>query len=178
MMPVLRMGRALKNHISCRWCFDIYLPFGLLSPVVIFVTFQISKPVAPMSLRENVVCLDPLGTAMPSIGAGLLSTLQSDFGTGQWMVYQVILGEGIGMGFQLPAFLVQTTLLSTYWYLPPHGLDALSFIQLLGDCIFVSIARDIFRNRLLAGNHTTLPMVDPRAVNNVGPTNFQRVYSS
>ncbi|RAK87740.1 hypothetical protein BO79DRAFT_229239 [Aspergillus costaricaensis CBS 115574] len=62
--------------------------------------------------------------------------------------------DGIGMGFQLLVFVLL------------HG------------CTFVFVAQDIFRNRLSAGIHTALPMLDPRAVNNVGPTSLQRVYSS
>ncbi|PYH72096.1 uncharacterized protein BO88DRAFT_422963 [Aspergillus vadensis CBS 113365] len=200
------MGGAFTIYVSRRWCFDITLPFGLLRPVVIFFIFQNTKPVAQIGLRENVVCLDPLGTAtflpaivatvlprlyrgrniqisalygvvqggpaiepgirnlpliisnvilavvcgvlvriagyfgpfmllraaMASIGAGLLSILHSDLGTGQWIVHQVVLGEGIGIGFQLP---------------------------LLGGCIFVSVAQGIFRKRNYVVVHTFHPTI-------------------
>lgn len=113
---------------------------------------------------------------MTSMGPGLLSTLQPDFGIGQCIVYQVLLGEGIGVGFLLSVFVVQTTLSFTDIPLP-HGPDDLTFIQLLGGCIFLSVAQDIFRNRLSAGIHTALPMPDPGAVINVRPPSIQRVDS-
>ncbi|GKZ35922.1 hypothetical protein AbraIFM66950_006757 [Aspergillus brasiliensis] len=115
-----------------------------------------------------------LGAAMASISAGLLSTLQPGSGTGEWIGYQVVLGMGIGVGFQLPVFVVQTTLAAADI---PTATALMTFIQLLGGAIFVSVAQNIFRNQLASDIRTALPLLDPTAVINAGPTSLRGMYS-
>ncbi|KAJ3495868.1 hypothetical protein NLG97_g3077 [Lecanicillium saksenae] len=110
-----------------------------------------------------------------SIGAGFLSTLRIDSAASAWIGYQCLFGFGIGLGIQQPVIAVQTSLE------PEHvaiGTALLQFSQSLGGAVFVSVAQNIFQNKLAssiisAGN----PEVDLRDVLALGATQFRQHFS-
>ena len=51
-----------------------------------------------------------VGSAIFTIGAGLLHTLQVGSGTGIWIGYQILTGVGAGASVQIPFIAVQVVL--------------------------------------------------------------------
>ncbi|KAI0201090.1 major facilitator superfamily domain-containing protein [Astrocystis sublimbata] len=86
------------------------------------------------------------GTAICSIGAGLLTTLQVDTGMPKWVGYQVIYGFGQGLCFQAPNLAAQTVLPKQDVSI---GASLMFFSQILGGAIFVSVGQNVLNNQLV-----------------------------
>ncbi|KAK3358937.1 putative MFS multidrug transporter [Lasiosphaeria hispida] len=86
------------------------------------------------------------GVVLMSAGAGLLTTLQVDTGPGRWIGYQVLYGWGMGMAFQAPNLAAQTVLASRD---VPIGTTLISFSQLLGGAVFISVGQNVLNGQLL-----------------------------
>ena len=139
-----------------------------------------------------------IGSAVYTVGAGLLYTLQVDSSTGRWIGYQLIAGFGAGASIQVPFVAVQVVLPqkdlptgSMSIFSPPTPQpppcsptiiltslsDALAiFFNTLGGALSVSIAQNIFSNTLL----TQVPLQTNGAVNattiiGAGATHVQQI---
>ena len=86
-----------------------------------------------------------LSSIVMSIGAGLITSFKVDSGRGAWIGYQVVYGFGIGLGMQQPNMAVQTVLSRKD---VPIGSSLVFFGQSLGGAVFVSVAQNIFTNKL------------------------------
>lgn len=110
-----------------------------------------------------------LGSALLTIGAGLCTTLEVQTGPGKWIGYQVIIGVGAGVGFQQCINALQTVL-------PLHdipvGIAIITFSQSLSAALFISIAQNVFQNRLLASLTEYAPKVNPAAIIEAGAANL------
>lgn len=115
-----------------------------------------------------------LAAVLTSIGSGLLTTLKVDSSTGPWIGYQLLFGLGIGAGLQLPLIAVQAVL-------PiediPIGTSLVTFTQILGGTIFISVAQNIFTNRLVSELVARIPNIDPQVVLRMGATNLKNTVS-
>ncbi|KAI1776008.1 putative MFS aflatoxin efflux pump [Hypoxylon cercidicola] len=107
-----------------------------------------------------------LGTAIMSIGAGLLTTLQVDTGTGKWIGYQILYGFGMGMCFQAPNLAAQTVLPTKD---VPVGTSLVFFSQLLAGSIFLSVGQNVLDTQLL-NRLSGLPGFQPSMIENSGAT--------
>ncbi|KAK0719634.1 putative MFS multidrug transporter [Lasiosphaeris hirsuta] len=87
-----------------------------------------------------------VGVGLMSVGAGLLTTLEVDTGPGKWIGYQVLYGWGMGMSFQAPNLAAQTVLATRD---VPIGTTLISFSQLLGGAIFISVGQNVLNGQLL-----------------------------
>ena len=105
-----------------------------------------------------------------SIGAGLLSTWQVDSGPAKWIGYQVIYGFGIGMGMQQALIAAQTVL---HLDDVPVGTSVIMFTQQLGGALFISVAQNIFTNRLISGLREVVPNINPAIVLSTGATSLK-----
>ena len=114
-----------------------------------------------------------LSTAMISISSGLLTTLQTNAPPAKWAGYQVFLGIGLGIGAQLPMYVVQTTL-STQEI--PTATALMTFTPLLGSSVFVAVAQNLFQRVLVARLTEDLPGLDVGAVLGAGPTGLHELY--
>ena len=107
-----------------------------------------------------------------AVGAGLLTTWNVDTPISQWIGYQIILGIGSGLGFQQPLIAAQTVL-------PikdvPTGTSIVLFVQILGGALFISVAQNIFSNKLVEGV-TQIPGVDPAMVIQTGATQLKDLF--
>ncbi|KAJ7137174.1 putative efflux pump antibiotic resistance protein [Mycena epipterygia] len=110
-----------------------------------------------------------LASILVAVGAGLLSTLGVDTGAGHWIGYQIIYGIGVGAGIQQPLMVAQAVLKPAD---VPIGTSLVLFMQTLGGSVFVSVAQNVFRSRLLAGLIRRVPNIDPSIVLNSGATSL------
>ncbi|KAL8713504.1 MAG: hypothetical protein Q9220_002366 [cf. Caloplaca sp. 1 TL-2023] len=111
-----------------------------------------------------------LSTVLMAIGVGLMSTWKTDTNHSMWIGYQVVYGLGVGMGMQQPLIAVQTVLpLSDV----PIGTTIIIFVQTLGGALFISVAQNIFNNRLISNLVANVPSVNPGLILNIGATNLK-----
>lgn len=112
-----------------------------------------------------------VGSGLLTIGAGLCTTLGVQTGPGRWIGYQVILGVGAGVGFQQCINALQTVLpLQDI----PVGIAIITFSQSLSGALFISIAQNVFHNRLVASLTEYAPRIDPDSVVEAGAANLSR----
>ncbi|KAJ8110170.1 hypothetical protein ONZ43_g5943 [Nemania bipapillata] len=107
-----------------------------------------------------------IGTAICTIGAGLLTTLQVDTGMAKWVGYQVVYGFGQGLCFQAPNLAAQTVLPKKDVSI---GVSLMFFSQILGGAIFVSVGQNVLNNQLLQ-RLAGLPGFSPALVASGGAT--------
>ncbi|EEQ33880.1 hypothetical protein McanCB56680_006470 [Microsporum canis] len=144
---------------SSQYIFVYYLPIWFqaiknVSPVdsgihllPMMVSFIVTQ-LAGGFINQKIGYYTPLGifgiSAM-TIGAGLLTTLQTHSSSGTWIGYQILYGFGIGFCFQTPILATQTVLPKQQ---VPIGMALMFFGQLLGASIFVSVGENILNNQL------------------------------
>lgn len=87
-----------------------------------------------------------VGSCIMSIGAGFLTTLETDTGRGKWIGYQILYGFGMGLAFQAPNLAAQTVLPRKD---VPVGSSLMFFCQLLGATVFVSVGENVLDNQLV-----------------------------
>ncbi|RYP19828.1 hypothetical protein DL767_009577 [Monosporascus sp. MG133] len=111
-----------------------------------------------------------------SIGSGLLMTMTSETGTGQWIGYQFLFGFGIGLGFQQPPNAPLTVL---GFEDLPIGIATTLFARNLGASLFVTTGNSILVNRLRSGfEDLAIPGVDPESLLAAGATSFRSIVPS
>ncbi|CBF73873.1 hypothetical protein AN8095.2 [Aspergillus nidulans FGSC A4] len=113
-------------------------------------------------------------TAIASIGGGLITLYSIDISSGKWIGYQILLGAGVGAGFQVPMTAVQTSLASKPDDIP-QGTAAVMFFQTLGGALFIAVAQSLFQNGLIEGVVEYAPSVDPAAIVEAGATEMRHV---
>ncbi|KAF1816953.1 MFS transporter [Eremomyces bilateralis CBS 781.70] len=116
-----------------------------------------------------------VGTALFTIGSGLLFTLKVDSPAGIWIGYQILAGAGAGAAVQIPFIAVQVVLPLKDM---PIGNATAIFFNSLGGAISISIAQNIFLNSLLKEVPRFAPGVDPRILFDVGATNVRQIVNS
>ncbi|KAF8176240.1 major facilitator superfamily domain-containing protein [Mycena galopus ATCC 62051] len=111
-----------------------------------------------------------LSTICMAVGGGLLTTLKVDSGHAQWIGFQVLIGIGCGAGMNQPVMAVQAVLpLKDV----PTGTALVLFLQSIGGSVFVSIAQNVFENKLISGIIHDVPSVDPSIVLRAGATSLK-----
>lgn len=108
-----------------------------------------------------------------SIGAGLFATFNLDTDIGKWIGYQILFGVGVGLGMQQGLIAVQAALPPAD---VPIGTALIMFSQTLGGALFISVAQNVFTNKLIQ-NLAAVPGVDPAIVLKVGATSLQSAVS-
>lgn len=110
-----------------------------------------------------------LGSGLLTIGAGLCTTLKMTSSIKEWVGYQIILGVGAGVGFQQCINALQTVL-------PLHdipiGIAIITFAQSLSGALFISVAQNVFQNRLVTSIFDYAPHVTPGDVIEAGAANL------
>ncbi|KAF7504215.1 hypothetical protein GJ744_002588 [Endocarpon pusillum] len=116
-----------------------------------------------------------VGSAISTIGAGLIYTLERDTGSDKWIGYQAIVGIGLGLMFQIPV-IVNQALVS------PSDLSSITaqtlFFQTIFGALFISAAQAAFANRLLARLVITAPTLDPGLVIATGATELNDYFNA
>ncbi|RPA81881.1 MFS general substrate transporter [Ascobolus immersus RN42] len=111
-----------------------------------------------------------VGPVLAAIGTGLLTTMDLGTGIGEWLGYQVLTGVGIGLCFQQPMIAVQAALpLSDV----ATGTAMIVFAQTFGGALFISVAQNIFNNKIVSEVRKTLT-IDPDVILMSGATGFHK----
>ncbi|KAF1971467.1 MFS general substrate transporter [Bimuria novae-zelandiae CBS 107.79] len=111
-----------------------------------------------------------LSSVLMAIGAGLLSTFETDTNSPKWIGYQFIFGAGVGFGMQQMLVAVQTALPTKDI---PIGTAIMMFSQTLGGALFISVGQNVFTNQLIKNLQTVVPDLDPKIVLAVGATELK-----
>ncbi|KAJ7679255.1 major facilitator superfamily domain-containing protein [Mycena polygramma] len=111
-----------------------------------------------------------LSTICMAVGSGLLTTFQVNTGHAKWIGYQVLVGIGCGAGMNQPVMAAQAVLdLKDV----PTGTALIMFLQSIGGSVFVSIAQNVFENKLVSGIRSDVPSIDPSIVLRAGATSLK-----
>jgi hypothetical protein len=114
-----------------------------------------------------------MSTVVASLGMGLLSTLKPNSEHSMWIGYECLFGLGIGAGLMQSVMIAQTVLDIDD---TPTGTAALIFFQTFGGAIMISVAQNVFQNRLVANLEAVFPGLDPSMLlGSTGATNLQDV---
>jgi MFS family permease len=111
-----------------------------------------------------------ISSVLMAIGAGLLTTFETDTNSPKWIGYQFIFGAGVGFGMQQPLIAVQTALPQADIAI---GTAIMMFSQTLGGALFISVAQNVFTNQLLKNLRTVVPSLDSGFVLTVGATELK-----
>lgn len=107
-----------------------------------------------------------------TIGAGLLTTLETDSNHSKWIGYQALFGIGLGLGMQQPMIVAQTALKVEDI---PSGTAIVMFAQTLGGAVFVSVGQNVFQNQLVQNLATYAPNEDAGKLISAGATMLRSV---
>ncbi|KAI4128159.1 MAG: hypothetical protein LQ338_002861 [Usnochroma carphineum] len=112
-----------------------------------------------------------ISSILMAVGVGMMSTWTTHTNHSHWIGYQVIYGLGVGFGMQQPLMAAQTVLpLDDV----PIGTTIIIFVQTLGGALFISVAQNIFTNRLINNLITDVPTVNAGIVSHTGATNLRK----
>ena len=113
-----------------------------------------------------------VGSVSVLVGAVLTTQFQPDSGPGIWVTAIILVGLGIGLGFEQPQVAAQTVLTIEDI---PIGMSVVIFAQTLGQAIFISVVGSVINNEILSGFKASLPGVDLGDVLDKGATELQNV---
>lgn len=112
---------------------------------------------------------------MATIGIGLLYTLTIGSSSAKWIGYQVLVGLGLGLGFQVPVSAVQATLPQIDI---PSGSAMIIFIQTIGGAFLVSAGESAFEATLTKKLSEIDPSINPIQVIGTGATDIRKVFAA
>lgn len=114
-----------------------------------------------------------VGSAILTLGAGLVYTLDLDSSTGKIVGYQILVGMGIGSCIQIPVTAAQA-------FSDPGDIPVVTavvlFFQLVSGAVWVSASQTLLNNRLVAALAEFAPNLDPNQVLAIGATDVRNVF--
>lgn len=114
------------------------------------------------------------GSAIVTVGAGLIYTLEIDSPSSAWIGYQALAGIGVGIAFQAPIMASQALA-------APEDVSTttaiLLFFQTMGAAFMVSVAQSGFANTLVKKLVTNAPGVDSSVVISAGATRLRDMFT-
>ncbi|KAK0673349.1 major facilitator superfamily domain-containing protein [Cercophora samala] len=114
-----------------------------------------------------------IGSAIGTIGLGLLTLLNPRTTTAQWVGYEILSSAGFGLSIQQGFTAVQTVLGEDDMAV---GTAAVVASQSLGGAVILSVGNSVFQNQLLkASESNILPGVDIKRVIDVGAASFRHL---
>ncbi len=112
------------------------------------------------------------GGVLATIGAGLIYTFDLNSPARTWIGYQILGGLGVGLSFQIPVMLVQSTTREKFI---PQATANLLFLQTTAGAFGVSAAQAAFQNKLLQQLPVWAPEVNPFAILHAGATDITKL---
>jgi hypothetical protein len=115
-----------------------------------------------------------IGSAIATVGAGLIYTFGLDTSPGAYIGYQVITGVGTGLALQIPLMANQAVVM-------PMDISAVSaitlFFQIIGGSFSVACAQAAFATTLVKRIKVHAPSVDPNVLLHLGATQLREQYA-
>jgi MFS family permease len=115
-----------------------------------------------------------VGVCFAAIGAGLLTTLNNNTTTGQWIGYQIVYGFGYGGCVMAPNMAAQTVLPRDEVSI---GASLMLFGQTLFGAIFVSVGQNVLDGQL-ANRLAGITNITPQQIENAGLTGLLQIIPS
>lgn len=112
------------------------------------------------------------GSVLMSIGAGLITAWKVNTNISHWIGLQILTGTGSGLGLTQAHMAAQTV--DNPDDIPNSAALPL-FAQMFGGAVFLSVAENVFENRLVARITSQLPSLDPNVVIQAGATNLRNL---
>ncbi|KAK0641312.1 major facilitator superfamily domain-containing protein [Cercophora newfieldiana] len=100
-------------------------------------------------------------TILSSVATGMITRFSLETSKAYWIVSLLLTGIGIGLGAQQPLTIPQVVLTNADVSL---GTSVVIFSQTLSGTVWVSVANNIFHDRLVSELTTRVPTVDPDVV--------------
>lgn len=114
-----------------------------------------------------------LGTAIGTIGCGLISMFNPGMSTGMWVGFEILASAGFGMSIQQGFTAVQTVLSPDDIAI---GTASVVASQSLGGAVFISVGNSVFQSRLRAmADDGTLAGIDIKQIIGAGATAFRQL---
>ncbi|KAJ5205552.1 hypothetical protein N7491_003820 [Penicillium cf. griseofulvum] len=110
-----------------------------------------------------------LTVILMSTGTGLLTTLQVHTGAGKWIGYQILFGAGSGLGIQCSLTGAQTLPIADV----PIGTAIILFFENLTGAVMLSVAENVFTNRLVHNLRVYVPDAEAGIVSKMGVTEIR-----
>ena len=110
-----------------------------------------------------------------TVGSGLFAKLQSDTPPVKWVIYEIIVGAGTGVGTALPLLAVQDILQPSD---VPVEYAVVLAAGYLGSSIALALSQAIFASRLKQNILTGLPGIGPLVISNAGATDLRNLLPS
>jgi MFS family permease len=140
------------------------------------IPYLVSNTLASIVVGTCVTVFGPytpylwLGSAIFTVGAGMLYRLQVDSSAAVWIGYQLIAGIGAGCAIQIPFIAVQALLDPADM---PTGNALTIFFNTLGGAFSVSVGQNIFSNELAKQLEASVPPIVLEIVNLAGSTGLR-----
>ncbi|KAK3986898.1 major facilitator superfamily domain-containing protein [Cladorrhinum sp. PSN332] len=151
---------AIRSGVNMIPYFVINAFFSLLAGVFVSVVGYVTPPAV-------------IGSAIGTVGLGLLTLLNVNTTTAQWVGYEILSSAGFGLSIQQGFSAVQTVLSEDDMAV---GTAAVVASQSLGGAIFLSVGNSVFQNQLIkASRANMLPGVDIKKVIDAGAAAFRRL---
>ncbi|KAK0730372.1 major facilitator superfamily domain-containing protein [Lasiosphaeris hirsuta] len=156
----IRGDSAIVSGVNMIPYFAVNAFFSLLAGVFVSVIGYVTPPAV-------------IGSAIGTVGLGLLTLLKVDTTTAQWAGYEILTSAGFGLSIQQGFTAVQTVLDQADMAV---GTAAVVASQSLGGAIFLSVGNSVFQNQLLkASAENLLPGVDIKKVIDSGAAAFRNI---
>jgi hypothetical protein len=136
-----------------------------------------------------------LASILMSVGGGLLSTLDRNSSSAQYIGYQIIFGIGVGCGIQQSMVAIQAAVRGSgsrnssssgksnsstgNGSAVAMGTAIMTFAQTLGGAVFLAVAQSVFDNKLSSGiKVANIPGLSANVILNTGATELGNVVAS
>jgi hypothetical protein len=105
------------------------------------------------------------GPAVAAVGGGLLTTLNRDSTSGEWIGYQILIGIGVGACLTIPLMLAGVVV-------KPKDVSTstaiMIFSQSIGGAFMLAAAQGIFQNELVRLLRRSVPELNPLQILSLG----------
>lgn len=109
-----------------------------------------------------------IGIVFTAVGAGMLTTLEVNTTTGQWIGYQILYGFGLGCSNQTPNMAAQTVLPRDQVAI---GASLMFFGQTLFGAVFTSVGQNVLDNQLTK-RLADIPGITAKLIQSTGATDI------